>query len=106
MKIQSMAELQLPRNADRILTRASHSVVSREGTKMMVYGLSNTVTSDDVEHLSHDATRSYQELEATGDSFVSSAPQAIRLPGAKVQEVLDAHIALSNHPNGADMARR
>lgn len=89
----NMAQLQLPEGADRVLTRAQQAMLTRKNTKMMVYGLPNTVKSGDVENLVHAATRVYQELEATEDCFMAPAPQAIQLAGTTVQEILDVHIA-------------
>lgn len=94
-----MAELRLPEGANRISDRIHRSTLSRERTRVPIYGLSDIVADEDVHNLCYASTETYQKMEASDesqDSFIMPAPQASRLPGTTVQEVLDAHIALLN----------
>lgn len=95
-----MAELQLPEGANRILDRIHRSILSRETTKVPIYGLSDIATDEDVQNLCYAGIEAYQKMEASDESqdssFIMPAPQAARLPGTTVQEALDAHVALLN----------
>lgn len=97
--LKSMAELRLPEGANRILDRIHRSTLSRERTRVPIYALSDIFADEDVHNLCYASTEMYQKMEASDesqDSFITPAPQASRLPGTTVQEVLDSHIALLN----------
>jgi hypothetical protein len=92
-----MPKLHLPENANRILTRIQDLNLPREGTQLLVYGLSNEITAEDVENLCQIATETYQLNDAADEhqniTFITPAPLDRRLPGRSVQEILDVHVA-------------
>jgi hypothetical protein len=92
-----MPKLHLPEGADRILTRIQDLNLPREGSKLLVYGLADEITAEDVESLCHIATETYQLNEAAdqhqNSTFIMPAPLGTRLPGRSVQEILDVHVA-------------
>jgi hypothetical protein len=92
-----MPELHLPESPDHILTRVQDLNLSREGTQLLVYGLSDEITAEDVESLCHTATETYQSNEAADEhqdsTFITPAPLECRLLGRSVQEVVHAHVA-------------
>lgn len=107
-----MLGLHLSEGADRILTPVQSRVPSREGARLLVYGLPDVVTNEDVESLCQVATEKYQSNEAGDEyqtsTFITPAPLHQRLAGRNVQELLDAHIASleestnGNHDNQAN----
>jgi hypothetical protein len=92
-----MPKLHLPDGANRILTRVQDLNLPRESTQLLVYGLSNDTTAEDVENLCQIATETYQLNEAADEhqdtTFITPAPLDKRLPGRSVQEILEAHVA-------------
>jgi hypothetical protein len=99
--IEIMAKLQLFGPADDILTRVQNRNVLREGNKMLVYGLLDITSNEDIESLCHAATETFQ-LNAAADgyqnsAFVTPAPSNCRQPGRGVQKVLDAHVSSLEH---------
>ena len=92
-----MAKLHLPEGADDILRRAQQALSQRESTKLLVYGLQEYIGNEDIEGLCHIAAEVYaNELgdDREDADFIVPAPQARRLHGRDVQEVLNIHIAL------------
>jgi hypothetical protein len=92
-----MPKLHLPDGANSILTRVQDLNLPRESTQLLVYGLSNDTTAEDVENLCQIATETYQLNEAADEhqdtTFITPAPLDKRLPGRSVQEILEAHVA-------------
>ena len=91
-----MAKLHLPERADDILTRTQQSHPNREGTKLLVYGLSDEITDEDIEGLCHTAVEIYSKEigdDCEDPKFIVPAPQTTRLVGKDMQAVLDAHVS-------------
>lgn len=91
-----MAKLHLPEGADSILRRTQQTLPQREGTKLLVYGLQDVIKNEDIEDLCQIATEMYSEEvgdDCDDPNFIVPAPQARRLLGEDVQEVLEMHIA-------------
>lgn len=91
-----MSQLHLLQDADDILTRVQESLPHREGTKLLVYGLSGVIKNQDIEDLCHTATKVYSKEvgdDCEDPTFVIPAPQNLRLAGSNVQEVLNKHVA-------------
>lgn len=60
-------KLHLSEGADRVLTRVQDQTLVSEGTKLLVYGISDKIAITDIEDFCHIATETYQLNEASDD---------------------------------------